>query len=225
MAIYQITKDKLTPLTVTKFGAEGLYERKDLQRLLRDRIDVLGDDLLVVAEEFGEWDDSNRRIDLLCLDKLANLVVVELKRTDDGGHMELQAIRYAAMISPMTFADMVETFARSKSVPNPDTEAAKKEVLEFLGWTEPDEDQFGGDTRIILASADFQQGTDDLGHVAQRARSRHPLRPPEALSDGLPARCCSTCSRSCHCPRPKSSRHRSTSRRSRSGSIVPSVMA
>ena len=42
MAIYQITKDKLTPLTVTKFGSEGLYERKDLQRLLRARIDVLG---------------------------------------------------------------------------------------------------------------------------------------------------------------------------------------
>lgn len=157
MAIYQITKDKLAPLTETKFGAEGLYERKDLQRLLRQRIDVLGGDLLVVAEEFGEWDDSNRRIDLLCLDKQANLVVVELKRTDDGGHMDLQAIRYAAMVSPMTFADMVETLARSKGLSNPDTEAAKKEVLEFLGWTEPDEDQFGGDTRIILASADFSK--------------------------------------------------------------------
>ena len=157
MAIYQITKDKLTPLTVTKFGSEGLYERKDLQRLLRARIDVLGDDLLVIAEEFGEWDDSNRRIDLLCLDKQANLVVVELKRSDDGGHMELQAIRYAAMISPMTFSDMVETYARSKNVATPDTDGAKQEVLAFLGWTEPDEDQFGGDTRIILASADFSK--------------------------------------------------------------------
>lgn len=157
MAIYQITKDKLTPLTETKFGAEGFYERKDLQRLLRQRIDVLGGDLLVIAEEFGEWEDSNRRIDLLCLDKEADLVVVELKRTDDGGHMELQAIRYAAMISPMTFSDMVETFARSKNLANPDTDAAKKEVLEFLGWAEPDEDQFGGDTRIILAAADFSK--------------------------------------------------------------------
>ncbi len=155
MAIYQITKNKLTPLSVTKFGTEGLYERKDLQRLLRDRIDVLGADLMVVAEEFGEWEDSNRRIDLLCVDKLANLVVVELKRTDDGGHMELQAIRYAAMISPMTFADMVETYARTRNVVNPDRENAQKEVLEFLGWAEPDDDQFGGDTRIILAAADF----------------------------------------------------------------------
>lgn len=71
-------------------------------------------------------EDSNRRIDLLCLDKQASLVVVELKRTDDGGHMELQAIRYAAMISPMTFSEMIETFARCKSATKPDTEAAKR---------------------------------------------------------------------------------------------------
>ena len=33
----------------------------------------------------------------------ANLVVVELKRTEDGGLMDLQALRYAAMISAMPF--------------------------------------------------------------------------------------------------------------------------
>ena len=48
---------------------------------------------MVLAEEFGDWQDSRRRIDLLCLDRDAGLVVVELKRTEDGGHMELQAIR------------------------------------------------------------------------------------------------------------------------------------
>lgn len=37
-------------------------------------------------------------------------MVVELKRTDDGGHMELQAIRYAAMVSSMVFADVVAAY-------------------------------------------------------------------------------------------------------------------
>jgi len=63
---------------------------------------------LVVSEEFGDWEDSRRRIDLLGIDKAANLVVIELKRTEDGGHMELQAIRYAAMVSKMTFDRLVE---------------------------------------------------------------------------------------------------------------------
>ena len=62
-------------------------ERNDLQRLLRSQIDVLGDELYVLTEEFGEWEDSRRRIDLLAIDPQANLVVIELKRTNDGGHM------------------------------------------------------------------------------------------------------------------------------------------
>ncbi|MEO6078609.1 MAG: hypothetical protein ABIQ86_02375 [Steroidobacteraceae bacterium] len=62
--------------------------------VLNSIVDVLSSDTLVVAEEFGEWDDSRRRIDLPGIDKNANLVVIELKRTEDGGHMELQAIRY-----------------------------------------------------------------------------------------------------------------------------------
>jgi hypothetical protein len=57
----------------------------------------------VLTEEFGDWEDCRRRIDLLAIDQQANLVVIELKRTSDGGHMDLQAIRYASMVSAMTF--------------------------------------------------------------------------------------------------------------------------
>ncbi len=66
------------------------------------------------AEEFGEFEDTHHRVDLLCVDKSGRLVVVELKRTDDGGHMELQALRYAAMVSVMTFDELVATYARHR---------------------------------------------------------------------------------------------------------------
>lgn len=95
MAIFEITQTGLNPVAETRFDAEGLRERADIQRLVRENINVLEDGLMVIAEEFGEWMDSSRRIDLLCLDADANLVVVELKRTVDGGHMELQAIRFS----------------------------------------------------------------------------------------------------------------------------------
>ena len=77
----------------------GLHERRDLQRLLRENVEVIAPETLVIAEEFGDWEDSRRRIDLLAVDKAANLVVIELKRTEDGGHMDLQSIRYASMVS------------------------------------------------------------------------------------------------------------------------------
>ena len=82
-------------------------ERADLQRLLRARIDAIADDVFIVAEEFGAFADARRRIDLLGLDREGRLVVFELKRTEDGGHLGLQALRYAAMISTMTFDDLV----------------------------------------------------------------------------------------------------------------------
>ena len=35
MTIFQITKDNLVPLAETRFDTEGIYERKDLQRVIR----------------------------------------------------------------------------------------------------------------------------------------------------------------------------------------------
>lgn len=96
MPLYEVTADGLRQRPPAGFAALEMYERQDLQRLLRDDIAALGEDLLVVGEEFGDWQDARRRIDLLALDKAGRLVVIEIKRTDDGGHMELQAIRYAA---------------------------------------------------------------------------------------------------------------------------------
>ena len=89
-----------------------MRERQDLQNILKIQIDVIAPDTLVVAEEFGDWEGSRRRIDLLGIDKSANLVVIELKRTEDGGHMELQALRYASMISTLTFSELVDIYTR-----------------------------------------------------------------------------------------------------------------
>ena len=55
MAIYEITSDGLKKLSETSFSNEGIKERSDLQRLLRDQIDSISPDTLVLAEEFGEW--------------------------------------------------------------------------------------------------------------------------------------------------------------------------
>src|SRR3954463_10709691 len=111
MPIYEITQTAIRKLGETTFSAAGIRERSDLQRLLRTNVEVVSPDTLVVAEEFGEWEDSRRRIDLLGIDRDANLVVIELKRTEDGGHMELQAIRYAAMVSTLTFEKVVDVYA------------------------------------------------------------------------------------------------------------------
>ena len=156
MAIYEISSDKFRKIDETSFSNAGLRERQDLQRLLRCQIEIVASDTLVISEEFSEWQDSNRRIDLLGIDKNAKLVVIELKRTEDGGHMELQSIRYAAMISAMTFARAVEVYTDylEKIESNKDALAS---ILDFLDWDEADEDQFAQEVRIVLVSAEFSK--------------------------------------------------------------------
>lgn len=158
MTIYELSKNQIVPLEESSFGANQIRERDDLQRLLRENIEVISPGTLVVAEEFGQWEDSRRRIDLLGVDADdAKLVVFELKRTSDGGHMELQALRYAAMVSTMTFEMVVENFAAFLAKNGREKEDAEELLLSHLGWAEPSEEDFAQDIRIVLAAADFSK--------------------------------------------------------------------
>ncbi len=107
---------------------------------------------MVLAEEFCDWVDANRRIDLLCLDEKARLVVVELKR-DNSAHMELQALRYAAMVSTMRFDQAVE--AHRKYLKSIQSEADPEQVIrEFLN-NEDEAVALDETVRIVLAASDF----------------------------------------------------------------------
>lgn len=156
MPIYKVSGNQIIPIERTTFGQQGVRERQDLQSMLKEQIGVIAPDTLIVAEEFGDWENSRRRIDLLGVDRDANLVVIELKRTEDGGHMELQAIRYAAMISTLTFSKLVTIYQRYLSENDVDLDATEN-LLEFLDWNDPDEDQFAQEIKIILASAEFSK--------------------------------------------------------------------
>lgn len=155
MPLYEMTPDAFRPLSPASFADLKVRERDDIQRLLRSQIEVLDEDLFVLTEEFGDWEDSRRRIDLLAIDPQANLVVIELKRTSDGGHMELQALRYASMVSAMTFARAEEIHAEFLTRLGKRPEDARSSLLAFLGWDEPDEESFAPDVRIVLVSEDF----------------------------------------------------------------------
>jgi len=156
MTVYRFRSGMLEALEGVTFQAAGVRERQDLQPVLREHLEVIVPGAMVLCEEFGDWEDSRRRIDLLALDRDARLVVIELKRTLDGGHMELQALRYAAMVANMTFDHAVvahgDYLERLRSAEDP-----RQAILDFLEWEEPQEDDFAQDVRILLASADFSR--------------------------------------------------------------------
>ena len=56
----------------------------------------------------------------------------------------------------MTFEKAVEVFSRYLSERGR-TEDASQTLLDFLEWTDPDEQAFAQDVRIVLAAADFSK--------------------------------------------------------------------
>jgi hypothetical protein len=70
--------------------------------------------------------------------------------------MELQAIRYAAMVSAMTFEKIADVYSRYlKKIGS--TDNAEDAILEFLGWDEPDEELFAHEVKIVLVSLNFSK--------------------------------------------------------------------
>lgn len=74
MPLYEIEDGhRLMHIQHKTFQEVDLKERQHLQALLRDNISAISPDLLIIDEEFTNWTDSNRRIDLLALDRDVNL--------------------------------------------------------------------------------------------------------------------------------------------------------
>ena len=158
MAIYKITDGKdLEQVPETSFEAEGIRERDDLQRMLSAHPDVLEEGLFILADEYGDWEESNRRIDLLALDHKGRLVVIELKRSDlQDTHMELQAVRYAALVANMTLEQAIEAHRVYLSKWNIGGDAESR-VLDHLGGDDENVLVSSESPRIILASANFSK--------------------------------------------------------------------
>ena len=131
--------------------------------MLRDQPEVLEEGLLIISEEFGNWQDSNRRIDLLGLDADGRLVVIELKRGDTGHHMDLQSVRYAAMVANMTLQQIIDTYqdhlekrAREPGGEPVEGNDAETRLRDHLGTSELGSQSVHTEMpRIILASEDF----------------------------------------------------------------------
>ncbi len=156
MALFELTHDALAQIPETRFDSEAL-KTADLQRLLRQDISVLSPDLKVLAEDYGNWEESNLRIDLLCLDKEANLVIVQLIGSAAPEYVDLQALRCAAMISAMSFDDAVTAAARDPASAATPLQEIRADILEFLDWNTPEEGEFAPTVRIILAASDFSR--------------------------------------------------------------------
>ena len=69
-------------------------------------------------------------MELLAIDRLANLVVIELKRDDSGCAVDWQAIKYASYCSNFTAEDIYKIFADYMGSNDSDAEFKIEDFIE-----------------------------------------------------------------------------------------------
>lgn len=148
--------DKATKIKGSSFTNLNIWERTHIEEWVRTNPEILGEDLLIVSIEFDRFSNSNDRLDLLAVDREGNLVVVELKRDSAAGYADLQAIRYAAMVSSMTIDKLVPYYISYKKKYDDELLTdleAKEQIIEFV---ESDSfSELSTKPRIILCSEGF----------------------------------------------------------------------
>jgi hypothetical protein len=140
------------------FEALKIWERNHIQEWIRNTPEILGEDLLILSIEFDRFVESNDRLDILAMDKTGNLVVIELKRDSFAGYADLQALRYAAMISTLTIETILPYFITYHNKNKPSSQfdygRAEEEIRNFASDSEEFLD-FSQKPRIILCSENF----------------------------------------------------------------------
>lgn len=140
------------------FTSLSIWERTHIEEWVRSHPEILGEDLLIVSVEFDRFSNSNGRLDLLAIDREGNLVVVELKRDLAAGYADLQAIRYAAMVSSMTIDKLLPYYIHYRRKYDDEVLSdidARAEIVEFV---ESDSfNELSTKPRIILCSEGFSQ--------------------------------------------------------------------
>lgn len=141
-------KEKLlTKLDNTDFVTHNLLERYDIQEWIEKTPEVLGEELLIFGKELCLQNGS--RLDLIAIDKNANIVVVEIKRQASGKEIDWQAIKYASYCSSFLVEEIVRHYSNYLTS---DEEEARSKIEEFL---DENIDLLNGKQRIILVSQDF----------------------------------------------------------------------
>jgi hypothetical protein len=147
--------------TPVDFSDEGILETKHLQKWILESPAVLGEHLLILDEEFREFETQKDRVDILCVDHDGHLVVVELKRTAHADFAELQALRYASMIRTMTLDHAASVLAESEhgKANSINPEGARQQIVEFISHGEGNGQvgELSSEPRIILVSPGFSR--------------------------------------------------------------------
>ncbi|MCB0960864.1 MAG: MGMT family protein [Acidimicrobiales bacterium] len=170
--VYTVEGSVATPADEISLADAGLKERDDLQEWVIAHPEILGPDVLILTFEFDRWQASSGsrqldRFDVLGLDPDGRLVIAELKRDKAPDTVEMQAIKYAALVSRFTPDDLVEIHAAfmARNGGAPDLDIALQRIQDHAGELDPEMLQ---EPRIVLVAGSFPPIVTSTVHWLKR---------------------------------------------------------
>ncbi len=119
---------------------------------------MLGEELLIIQQEFDGFNETNERLDLLALDKYGNIVVIENKLDDTGRDVTWQVIKYASYCSTLT-KDNIRRIYQEYLDKQGAGEIATEKISEFFEGTEYEEIALNHvqTQRIMMVAGSFRK--------------------------------------------------------------------
>lgn len=156
--VFTVDGTAATPATPIGLAEAGLKEREHLQEWVLQHPQVLGGDVKVISFEFGRWTGSGSsverdRLDILGLDADGQLVVVELKRDKAPDTVDMQALKYAALVSRFTREDLDQVHAQYLSRKRGETVSAEEAGAELDEWATVTEETLRVPRIVLMASS------------------------------------------------------------------------
>lgn len=157
--VFTVKGSSATVAQLISLGEAGLTERAHLQERVLAHPQVLGTDVKIVTAEFGRWTDAaggveRDRLDVLGLDRDGRLVVVELKRDKAPDTVEMQALKYAALVSRFTRDRLAGVHAQYLTVRRGEAVDAQSALADLEAWATLSEDTLRL-PRVVLMAISF----------------------------------------------------------------------
>lgn len=164
---YDAESNKLIELNETDFTSESLTEPRNIEEWIRKSPKILtfedeNDQIMIIGKQTVST--TQRRPDLIGVDRSANIVIIEVKRDFAGKMTEMQAVQYASFYLNMTFKEAEKNFVKYISKYSKDFDINKEvdisnyaetKLKEFLPSEINLDDEFNTNQRIILVAREF----------------------------------------------------------------------
>ena len=138
----------------------SIRSESDLEDLISRRPEILREDLMIIGRQV-EVEELKDKIDFLAVDSNLNTVVIEIKKGQVKGGVDIQCLKYASYVSNWNF-DQLKEIAESYFRDNKIGKTFVNALQEFAG-EEIDYEDVNRRQRIILVGTDFDPRIMSVG--------------------------------------------------------------